>query len=213
MSSFVEFIVSVNKIALLAFIAVLGFLIYEGKRLHDEKKKHEKPTIPTLDLKKNIEPPKASYTPLPQLTKKEKSFPLLAVVGVISFVIIIGVSIYLVRSQATAKKSIPIAPIITEVSSAGLRIYDRNWNEYKDFKERRPKDGEIVYIGIQTIVEADIDRARIKINEKDWKINDITTSFNEDHKVYYKEYIIATGTALLQISAQLHSASDGWLGD
>jgi heme/copper-type cytochrome/quinol oxidase subunit 2 len=213
MSSFIEFIVSVNKIALVAFVAVLGFLVYEVKRMRDEKRKHEQPTVPVLDLKKNPEPQKATYTPLPTFPKKESAFSPLLIVGILSFIIVIGVAIYFVRSQMNERKSTPIAPIITEISSAGLRIYDKSWNEYTDFKVKRPQDGEIVYIGIQTIQEADIDRARIKINEKDWKINDITTSFNPERQVYYREYMIATGTALLQISAQLHSASDGWLGD
>lgn len=213
MTSFVEFIVSVNKIALVAFIAVLGFLIYEVKRMKDEKRKHEKPTVPVLDLATNATPPKQSYTPLPLPPKKEGTPAGIFIIGALAFFIVIGVVIYIVQSKVTEKKSTPVAPIITEISSAGLRMYDKNWNEYSDLKTKRPTPGELVYIGIQTIQEADIDRARIKINEKDWKINDITTSFNEQHQVYYKEYIIATGTALLQISAQLHSASDGWLGD
>ncbi len=213
MTSFIEFIVSVNKIALLAFFAVLGFLVYEVKRMRDEKRKHEKPSVPVLDLTKKSEVQKISYTPLPQTPKKESSITGVIIIGIIAFLIVVGLGIYLVRSQVNEKKSMPTAPIITEISSAGLRIYDKEWNEYSDLNVKRPQPGELVYIGIQTIQEADIDRARIKINEKDWKINDITTSFNDERQVYYKEYVIATGTALLQISAQLHSASDGWLGD
>ena len=79
--------------------------------------------------------------------------------------------------------------------------------------DNRVQFGKKIIIGIQTIVEADIDRARIKINTKDWQISDITTLFNPQLKVYYREYIVATGTAQLKIDAQLHSASDGWLGE
>ena len=70
-----------------------------------------------------------------------------------------------------------------------------------------------VYVGIQTIDEADIDRARIKINEKDWNVAHITSQFNKDKKVYYREYTIASGESKLKIDAQLHSETDGWLGD
>jgi len=39
MEGFIDFIVSINKIALFAFIVVLGFLVYEVKKMIDERKK------------------------------------------------------------------------------------------------------------------------------------------------------------------------------
>lgn len=213
MTSVLEFVGSVNKIAIIAFIAVLGFLVYEAKRMIDDKKRHEKPTVPTLELVAAQKQPVQNFTPLPKVEKKEHSYGGLIAIGVVAFLILIGVAVYFITSQIRAKKSTPVAPIVTEISSAGLRIYSLDWKEYTDLKTKRPMPGEKVYIGIQTIQEADIDRARIKVNERDWQISDITTSFNPDLKVYYKEYEIATGTAMLKIAAQLHSASDGWLGD
>jgi hypothetical protein len=104
-------------------------------------------------------------------------------------------------------------PIVREIQSAGIRIFDTNWREIDNKGNVKTKPSDMIYVGIQTIVEADIDRARIKINEKEWQIADITTLFNQQHKVYYKEYVVATGTAQLKIEAELHSASDGWLGE
>jgi hypothetical protein len=37
--------------------------------------------------------------------------------------------------------------------------------------------------------------------------------YNAEKKMYYKEYVVATGESRLKIDAQLHSATDGWLGD
>lgn len=213
MSSVIEFISSVNKIAVLAFVAVLGFLVYEMKRMSDEKKKREKPIVPTLDLQKPGVQQNHNFTPLPKAPEKERSYTGVLVIGFVAFLTLIGVVAYLITSQIQAKKSTPVAPVVTEISSAGLRLYSSDWKEFTDLKALKPVPGEKIFIGIQTIQEADIDRARIKVNEKDWKINDITTSFNPDLKVYYKEYVVATGEAMLKISAQLHSASDGWLGD
>ena len=138
------------------------------------------------------------------------------IIGVLTVLIISSIFIYFFVTQLNQKKikTQPI-PIVQEVSSAGLKVFDKNWTEIKnDGKvQAQIKPGEVVYIGIQTIEEADIDRARIKVNEANWEIKDITTTLNPKLKVYYKEYPVATGTAQLKIDAQLHSASDGWLGD
>lgn len=219
MSGFFDFIVSINKIALLAFLVVFGFLIYEIKKMIDEKKKKEKPVVPQFNDKTQVQPQaSANNTPLPPLIalkKNEKmgSPLLMIIIGVVS---LIGVVILIIVSYNTTiakNKSAASIPIVREIQSAGLQVYDANWVDVESKKSNRATPGEKLYIGIQTIVEADIDRARIKVNSTDWQISDITTLFNPRLKVYYKEYIVATGTAQLKIDAQLHSASDGWLGD
>lgn len=219
MDGFIDFIVSINKVALVAFFAVLAFLVFEIKKMIDEKKRKEKPVVPQFNDKMQPKPAEANSTPLPALIplkKNEKGGnPLLMIaIGIISLV---GVTILMVtsyttnvRKQRTATAAIPI---VREIQSAGLRVYDANWMEIENKKNEKAKPGEKLYIGLQTIVESDIDRARIKVNSKDWQISDITTLFNPKLKVYYREYIVATGTAQLKIDAQLHSASDGWLSD
>lgn len=217
MDGFIDFVVSINKVALVAFFAVLAFLIFEIKKMVDEKRKKEKPVVPQFNDKMQQKPAAVNSTPLPALIplkKDEKGGnPLLMIaIGVIS---LIGVTILMVTSYTTSVKKQRTAaiPIVREIQSAGLRVYDANWMQIENKKNEKAKPGEKLYIGLQTIVESDIDRARIKVNSNDWQISDITTLFNPKLKVYYREYIVATGTAQLKIDAQLHSASDGWLSD
>lgn len=215
MESFIEFIVSINKIALLSFIAVFGFLIFEIKKMMNEKKKIEKPIIPQFnDVVKNNSTPLPPPPPPPQKKSQAGSPILMIVLGIIALIVVVGIMIITyntnIRKQRLATTTVPI---IREISSAGLKVYDKDWSEIENNKKDKAKPGEKLYIGIQTIVEADIDRARIKVNERDWQIAHITTLFNPQLKVYYREYIVATGTAQLKIEAQLHSASDGWLGE
>ncbi len=220
MDGLIEFVVSINKIALLAFFAVFCFLIYEVKKITDDIRKKQKPVVPVFNNTAQIQSPVAAHsTPLPPLkpvVKNEKDgSPFLMII--IAVMALIGVSVLIFVSYTVNKQKQKVAatsvPIIREVSSAGLKVYDNKWGEIGSDKKNSAKPGEKIYIGIQTIVEADIDRARIRVNTKDWQIADITTLFNPQLKVYYKEYLVATGTAQLKIDAQLHSASDGWLGD
>ena len=135
-------------------------------------------------------------------------------IGATTLLIVVGIMVVTYNTNLKKQEGETAqVPIIREISSAGLKVYDENWNEIEKKKKDKAKPGEKLYIGIQTIVEADIDRARIRVNERDWQIAHITTLFNPQLEVYYKEYIVATGTAQLKIEAQLHSASDGWLGD
>jgi hypothetical protein len=222
MDGLIEFVGSINKIALLAFVAVFGFLIFEVKKMIDEKKKKEKPVIPQFNdsiTQKPADSVVPNSTPLPSLpkalkTEKPGSPWLMVVIGFFSIigVIVIAVMLYNTNLKKQQIASTPV-PIVREIQSAGLKIYDTKWNEIDSQKNTNARAGEKLYIAIQTIVEADIDRARIKVNAPDWQISDITTLFNPQLKVYYKEYMVATGTARLKIDAQLHSASDGWLGD
>lgn len=219
MDGFFDFFVSINKIALFAFFAVFGFLVYEIKKMMEDKKKKEKPVVPQFNNTDQVRSSvAANSTPLPPITpikKAEKpgNSVIMIIIGVITLV---GVTILMVISYNTNLKKQKVTasvPIIREITSAGLKVYDTNWRDIEKRKNDKAKPGEKLYISIQTIVEADIDRARIKVNTQDWRISDITTLFNSKLKVYYREYIVATGTAQLKIQAQLHSASDGWLGD
>ena len=217
MDGFIDFVVSINKIALVAFVVVLGFLVYELKKMADEKKKKEKPTVPQFNDKVIVQPfAAANNTPLPAsvtVKKNEKggnSF-LMIIIGVIFLGGVIALIVFSYKTNlAKQKEAATQIPIIREITSAGLKVYDSNWIDIESKKINKAKPGEKLYIGIQTIVEADIDRARIKVNSDDWQISDITTLYNPQLKVYYKEYIVATGTAQLKIEAQLHSASEGW---
>ena len=219
MGGFIDFILSINKIAIVAFCAVFGFLIYEVKKMIDDQKKKEKPVVPQFDDKIQIKPlVVANSTPLPSSASLKKSERggnplLLIIIGIVSLGCVVGLIVIYYNINVKKLKVASSVPIIREITSAGLKVYDSNWKEIANDTSEKAKPGEKLYIGIQTIVEADIDRARIRVNTLDWRISDITTLFNTQRKVYYKEYTIATGTAQLKIEAQLHSGSDGWLGD
>ena len=215
MISLFDFFASLNKIALAAFVAVLGLLLYEVKKMVDDKRKKETPKVPKLDLMSAGKPVVQSFTPLPKnvvVAKKSNNSMVVIVLGILALGIVMVFVYMAIQAQMQAKKQVPI-PVVTHISSAGLKLYDQTWHPITAYNTTTLPPGKPVYIGIETIVEADIDRARIRVNSKDWTIPDITTAYNPTLKVYYKEYTIATGTATLQIDAQLHSASDGWLGD
>ncbi len=226
MESILSFFISVNKVALLAFVVVLGFLLYELYLYRKEKQKTKKPSVPQFVPTAAI-PTVAVGAPVVQASVPPKSAaPLkktsgdqprvLIVIGILTVLIVVGVFLYFFITQLGKKKTaVTSVPIVREVSSAGLKVFTKDWTEIKNGEKTsiQIKPGDTVYIGIQTIEEADIDRARIKVNKTDWEIKDITTTLNPKLKVYYKEYLVATGTAQLKIDAQLHSTSDGWLGD
>lgn len=220
MDGLIDFAVSINKIALLAFFAVLGFLVFEVKKMIYEKKKKEKPVVPQFnDTLINSPIEQSSSTPLPsalRVAKNGNDTSILLMIG-IGVLTLIGVIFILVITYKTNLRKQQIAstpvPIVREITSAGLKVYNTKWEDIEAKKNNKAQPGEKLYIGIQTIVEADIDRARIKVNTKEWQISDITSLFNSQLKVYYKEYTVSTGTAQLKIDAQLHSASDGWLGE
>ncbi|PIS16075.1 hypothetical protein COT62_00345, partial [Candidatus Roizmanbacteria bacterium CG09_land_8_20_14_0_10_41_9] len=85
--------------------------------------------------------------------------------------------------------------------------------ELTDLEVSKLKGGDRILIGIETIKNVDVDRARIRVNETEWKLNHITLNFDSQKSIYYKEYSISSGAASLKIEAQLHSLKDGWLGD
>lgn len=220
MSGFIDFLISINKIALFAFFAVLLFLIYEIKKMSDEKKAKSKPIVPQFNDTVQVQPAsQINSTPLPsQLVNTTSSAPrtpfLMIFIGIGSLIALSALAVISYNTYTKKKNTaIPTVPIIREIQSDGLKIYDAKWNEIDTAKNGQVVPGEKLFIGIKTIDEVDIDRARIKINANDWQVADITTLFKSELRVYYKEYTVATGTAQLKIEAQLHSASDGWMGE
>lgn len=222
MGSILDFIASVNKISLVAFVGVLGFLVYEVNLLRQEQLKKKKPTIPQFNtntvIDKTVLQKQAAVVTAPVKkaeARKTGTSPLLIAILIVMIIAFLGISAYLLLNRpATPEATQTPTPIIREISSSGIRVYDLQWNEIPEANYHTAlKPGTQCYIGIQTVAEADIDRARIKVNQKDWAVQDITMQFNKAKNVYYKEYTVATGDATLKIDAQLHSSTDGWLGD
>ncbi len=210
---------SLNKISLVAFLITLAFIAYQFYLFKkDVSAKKSKPNVP--DFNENARTP-ANYTKVivgdveTASFKKPNRLPL--IIG-IALMIVFGLIFFI----GVINKNIPIlsfntqitpTPIINFVASKGIRIYNSNWTPLTDNQLATLSAGRTIYIGVETIGETDIDRARIRVNEKEWKTDNITLKLNDVKNVYYREYTIGTGTAALKIEAQLHSVADGWLGD
>lgn len=211
----VDYLVSVNKISIIAFIVTLGFLGWEWKKLSDEKKKAVKPVVPQFD-------PNAGPQPLEGATAIELPDPLLAkkaqyhkiiIVALIIMVFVFGitslVSLFGARKKDAAGQA---GVVVREVQSNGIRVYDQDWIELKG-TSAPVKAGDDLIIGVSTVKGLDLDKARIRINDTQWGPDTITTKFDVPHAVYYRMYKIGSGEAKLQIEAQLHSKTDGWLSE
>lgn len=211
-----QFILSVNKISLLAFLATLGFLSYEFYLLKKEKNKKNKPTVPKFDPASNVQnlDKKIVVVKTPQETHtKKNSNGLLIIILLFSIIILGGILGYGISgtSGLSAKKS-QSKIIIQEMESKGIKIYSNQWVELKNKDIADLKQDDIIIISVVSIPGAGIDQARIKINEQAWQTNHITTNFNKSYNVFYKEYTVSSQEAKLKIDAQLHSSKDGWLG-
>ncbi len=210
---------SLNKISLVAFLITLTFIIYQFYQLKKEvSTKRSKPNIPAFNEKASVA---ANYTKVLINEKTVASFKkpnrLPLIIGGI-FLIVFGIVFFI----GVMHKKIPslssgtdnsISPMVNLVASKGIEIFDENWLPLTDTQLATMSAGTKLYIGLATIGETDIDRARIRINSQEWTTDDITLTLNKEKNVYYREYTIASGPATLKIQAQLHSVADGWLGD
>jgi len=219
MDGIVEFIGSVNKISLIAFIGVFGLLVYEILLLLRERKNKVKPVIPHFNAQDvaSAAPIKTAVSVLPRQTNvpaKKNSHLVLILLLIGMLVVLLGSFIYMFFLKK-AEKPAPVDQkiVIQEISSPGLKVYLFDWTEVTEKNASKIKPGATLFIGIHTIEEADIDKARIRVNEQNWAIKHITSAYKSEKKVYYIEHTVASGEAQLKIDAQLHSRSDGWLGD
>lgn len=213
----VSLIISLNKISLGAFLATLVILSYEIYLLKKEKKIKTTPKIPKFDPNLAISSAEINATKI-EVNSEPVSFNrpnrlviIILTIMMIVFGTITFYSIFKVRPTKTVGKKNEV--IIQEVASAGIKIYSPNWKELTDSELLKSDKNYNIIIGIITIPEADIDRARIRVNESRWRPEHITDKFNKDKNVYYREYQVASGESNLKIEAQLHSVRDGWLGE
>jgi len=218
MESFILLLSSINKLSLFVFFIGLVFFSFELYQLLKEKEKRSKPQIPQFNVKdfdkKNVELKKSTV-----ILKKNNIISRLNIHLVLAIILFFMTVFFFILSIISIKTNknkdnVKTEVVYSEIQSKGIKLYSRDF--LKELNEqdiaRLPANTEIA-IGIETIPGSDIDRARIKINEKEWAIKHITTLFDKTKKVFYTNYIIATGESKLSIDAQLHSFADGWLGD
>jgi hypothetical protein len=215
----VSILVSLNKISLVALMITLGFVFYQVyllKKETDSKRKNlvipefkpETGTTYTHETKILIPENKKLYI---------KSSMLPIIIGIILFIVFgIIFVVGLLNSKSKEKlvgRSVNPTPIIDFVASRGIKTYDQNWVELPDTMLKKAKPGTYLFLTIESVKNTDIDMARIRVNKNIWTQNDITVKYNKQLNVFYRDYIISTGEAFLKIEAQLHSKTDGWLGD
>ncbi len=214
---FVFFIKSVNKIAIIAFAITLFFIITEIYFLIRQKKKGTRPVIP--EFKGSQSYTKLKIADLPKTSDKKNIFNkpsqrylviLLGILFFLGFIYFLGI---ILKDNKTS--SVPTAnnqSSISVVSSSGIKLYNKSWQELTVSDILKLKTGDKFIIGISGIVDLPVDKARIRVNQQEWLPQNEVTLFNNKENVYYKEYEIATAAARLVIEAQLHTKAEGWLG-
>ncbi|MCX7880946.1 MAG: hypothetical protein N2482_00315 [Patescibacteria group bacterium] len=218
----IYFLSSVNKISLVSFLIVLGFLIYEIYLFKKEKCKQNKPFIPKFEEEKKIlveQGQKIIFQKQKTLTKINQTYIWLILVILVVFFGMVTVYSGINQKQISQKneeKKITDSqtlPLVSYVRSKGIKLFNEEKKLFSEEDLKKLKSGNKIIIGIETIEQADIDYARIKVNKKEWETSDITMKFDQTNKVFYIEYVIPEKTERLKIDAQLHSKTDGWLGD
>lgn len=212
----VQLITSVNKISLVAFLAILVFLVYELNLLRKEWYLKTKPSIPNFNPT-NIKA--ASLQEIPEIKIENqapvrKSNKLLLTALFLMLILFGGLTVFSAVKQKNQSSS-PAEPqvVIQTVNSKGIRVFNSQWQEVTPDILSKIKPGEELIAAVETIDDADIDYARIKINEVVWKPEQITTLFNKENKVFFRRFQVPGGERKLKIDAQLHSRQNGWLGD
>lgn len=184
-----------------------------------EKVKEKKPEIPQFDPTKQMGPDHTTPMPVPQQVATHKTsagfhkfiFPILFVMLLLFG--IISVAGLLFGNSQQSSVPVPPAPQVQEVKSTGIKIYDNRWVEIPGESTDVLREGDLLYIGVVSVRGANIDMARIKINEPVWSPQHTTTKYNPAFNVYYREYVISPTDVELEIEGQLHDKSTGWLSE
>jgi uncharacterized protein YneF (UPF0154 family) len=217
---FLDFLSYLNIFAFLLFIVISFFLGYQiyllKKETKVEKKLNKIPDFKEEDVGKLIA--KTGDQPIigkeeNKVYKKNKIFTIIIASLFLILIAVFLISDLLSKTSSENKKNEVLTPKIEYLASSGIKIYNENWEEITEKNVVNLKEGDKIYIGLITIEGADIDKARIKINRNVWLPTDITENFLPEKKIFYKEYIIASGSTTLKIDGQLHSKVDGWLGE
>lgn len=216
-----EILLSLNKISLFAFIITLGFLIYEFKLINKEKRTLNKPQIPKFN---NTNPVNTTFLNLNtnknDSSKKTINSSSNKLIFILTFLMLLFFAIFSLYGFFNKNKLTNINDFSNNnqnedkiLVSQGIRIYNDKEVEIVQSQIDQYPVGTNIKIGVESVKEADIDKARIRINEMMWLPNHETQEYDIKNNIYYVNYKIATIPAQLKIEAQLHSLKDGWLGD
>ncbi|MCL4374403.1 hypothetical protein M1523_00925 [Patescibacteria group bacterium] len=218
MEEVIGFLASINKISIVAFIITMGFLVYEFRLIRREKISQTKPSIPRFDAgHPGGEGRFQSATVVDRSKKVDINFQSQRWLFSILFLMAIffaGVTVIgFVARTDSGNTNPPVTVVYHEVASGGVKIYTPDWKEIGKDQLNAVQPGSEIIIGVESIPDADIDRARIRVNSSQWSADNITVKYDKGRNIYYRSYQLASNTAQLTIEAQLHSVKDGWLGD
>lgn len=209
---------SVNKISFIAFLITGSLVIYQIYLIKKETLKKIKPKIPEFKEGEKFKNDRKMVVVQKNNDKKSPIKRERKISFVITLIIFLFFGLIILFDPFKFKKELPLdkvtpTPIIKLVASSGIMVYNKNWVELTDDQIKEIQPGSIIYIGIKTVVGADIDKARIRVNKQYWSKEDLAVKFNKEKNVFYREYLIATGEGSLKIEGQLHSKTEGWLGE
>lgn len=219
----IEFLSSINKISLVFFLFTLSALIYEYYLFKKERSKEKIPQIPQFEEKYANK--KEADTSLIMIQSKEnvkvkttRSNKIIIALVTTSFIAIIFATNFFIEFSNLKKKNDALNSnrkiIIQAVESSGIFIYDKNFKLLSDDQLREISQGAEIIVGIKTVSsDPAIDKARIRINKNYWSLDDETNQFDEKRQIYYRSYQISSNESKLKIEGQLHSITDGWLGE
>ena len=208
--SILQALFSLKSISFIAFLATAGFLGYEVYLLWKSRRIDKTPDIPQftdatpLDLSGLNLPLNITTVTQPKATNTY------ILIGVLAFMLIMfGIGSLLgPTTTAPAQKVAVVVPTAIPLPPKDvIKVYDQNWSEAINLKA-----GAQVFVGVQNVGGAVIDKARIRINETSWTAEHETTNFKPEQGVFYRALMIPADISNLQIEAQLHSSKDGWLG-
>lgn len=201
---------SVNKVALGIFFVIIGLIIYEIIQITKRGTKKNVLVIPDFEYTDQH----IDFTPLKlnpaQVDDQPSSLPVHTIILGFLFVILVSTLAFLIITRNT-NQSMQTDPTrtIQVVESQGIYVYDSTWTEIPDSSPILP--GDYIYIGIKTIPEVSSDKARIRVNQDFWSVDDETSTYNSDHDVYYVQYYVPQDKTELDIDAQLHTKKEAWL--
>jgi hypothetical protein len=215
----IDFIVSINKISLIAFIGTFVFVGYEVYLLQKEKKSKTQPIIPNFNenlVVKNQSTIQAliDNSRTGKIVKTNPIILIILLILMLLFGIMSIIGFISVRKNSIENVATPLpTPQVIYKKANGVKIFDQNLNILADKELAGLKPAAKILIGIDKISGTDIDKARIRVNKNLWELSDITEKFDSSRNMFYIEYIVASSESKLKIEAQLHSKTDGWLGN
>ncbi len=218
----IDFLLSLNKISLLFFLFTLSALIYEYYLFKKEKFKNKLPQIPQFEEKYVNK--KGDNSSIIMIQSKENvkiktpsNNKIIISLVITSFIAIILIANFFIEFSNLKKQDNNLnsskKTIIQTIESPGVFIYNKNFELLNEDKLKEISQGAEIIVGIKTVSDPTIDKARIRINKDYWSLNDEINQFDEKRQIYYRSYQISSNESKLKIEAQLHSTVDGWLGE